>query len=593
MRPEDTRGQATDPSGKASVNDASTESVPETTPSPETSFEDASAEMSEDERSTQLLTESSQNRPSVARSTLTMSLATLLSRLTGFFRTWAIAFALGNTLLTSAYQIANNVPNMIFELVAGGVLSTAFLPMLMSMRKISDENSRRYANNLLSICLVLLGVVSLLASIFAPQVIATQTFVSGGQEARQMATFFFRFFAFQIIFYGASAIVSGILNSRRRFLWPALGPVFNNVIVIITMFTYVPLSATNPKAAMALLAIGTTVGVVGQCVIQIPALRKSGFHWHFAIDLHDPALVETIKLAIPAIIFTAVNLVCVSFRNAFALGVSGVGPSTLSYAWLWYQFPYGVLAVALSTAMFTEMSESASKGDMEQFRENVRLGLRGTFFLIIPMAVMLFTLAPLLVTLYHAGQFTADDIAMVSRVLRWWAICLPLYAAYLYLYFAFSAIKKLSVVAVTSVIVSCLQIALYATLTTGVGDFGGLGLIGIPIADLVFFTIMYFTLFILLRRRVGVFSKKRILIVTLKTTFASLVGGFIAELFVLFMGSTTSIGMALVEIIIAGTIGLTVTFFICHLMKLEEMDILRKLGRRISGKLKGRHAKQD
>lgn len=517
----------------------------------------------------------------VARSTATISAATLLSRITGFFRTWACAFALGNTLLTSAYQIANSVPNMLYELAAGGILSTAFLPIYLSQRKSSgQEGANRYASNLLNICLVFLGVIALLATIFAPQVIFTQTFVTGGEDA-EMATFFFRFFAIQIIFYGASAIVSGILNANKHFLWPALGPVFNNIIVIVTFFGFVPISQVNPGFAKVWLAVGTSLGVALQALIQIPALRRSGFKFVHGIRLHGYGLGETAKLAVPAIIFTAVNLICVSVRNAFSLGVSANGPSTLSYAWLWYQLPYGVLAVALSTAMFTEMSTSAAKHDLVAFKDNVRSGLRGTFFLIIPMAAMLLVLSSMLVTLYHAGRFTAEDIDMVAQVLRWWAICLPFYAGYMYLYFAFSARKDLMTVTKVNLCASVLQIALYALLTLGIGSWSGLGLIGIPIADLCFFSLMFVLLYVVLKKRIGNFTDGDLHGLVLKVLLASAAGGAVAFGINWLMGSTTGIFMALLHIFVAGGAGLVVAYGICAAFHIDEMRILKGIVKKL------------
>jgi putative peptidoglycan lipid II flippase len=518
-----------------------------------------------------------EGRSTVARSTAMISAATLLSRVTGFLRTWACAFALGNTLLTSAYQIANSVPNMLYELVAGGVLSTAFLPIYLSQRKEHGEDgANAYAANLLNLFVSGLFVIAALATIFAPQVIKTQTFVTGGEDA-EMATFFFRFFAIQIAFYGASAIVSGVLNANKRFLWPALGPVFNNLIVIVTFFGFVPLSHLNPGLAKVWLATGTSLGVAMQVIAQLPSLRKSGFRFRHGIKLRGYALGETARLAVPAIIFTAVNLVCVSVRNAFSLGVSEMGPSTLSYAWLWYQLPYGVLAVALSTAMFTEMSSSAAKGDLSAFRDNVRSGLRGTFFLIIPMATLLYVMSSMLVTLYHAGRFTADDIAMVAQVLRWWAVCLPFYAGYMYLYFAFSARKDLMTVTKVNTLISLLQMSLYALLTMGVGSWSGLGLIGIPIADICFFSLMFIVLYLILRRRIGSFTKGDLRGLLARVLVASAAGGGIAYGLNRLLGQTTSIAGAFMHILVAGGCGLMVVYGICAILKVEEMSIFTRL----------------
>lgn len=522
---------------------------------------------------------------SVARSTALMSACTLMSRLTGFLRTWACAVALGNTLLTSAYSVANNLPNMLYELVAGGILSTAFLPVLMTQIRSGKEEGDSYAANLLSLCTVALGVLALLATVFAPQVIATQTFKTDDPDVIGNTVFFFRFFAVQVIFYGAGAVVSGYLNAHRRFLMPALGPVFNNICVIVAFFSYYLLSSSDPDLAKVMLAVGTSLGVALQCIVQIPALRKVGFRWRFRINLHDHALGETAKLAIPAIAFTAMNLVCVSFKNSYALAVSSIGPSTLSYAWMWFQLPYGVLAVALSTAMFTEMSDSAAAGDMDRYRDNVRKGLRGTFFMIIPMAVALLVLAPQLITLYNAGKFTPEDVARVATVLRFWALCLPMYAGYLYLYFAFSAIKRLKVVTIVNVFVSLVQIAGYATLTIGIGSFPGFGIEGIPITDIVFFTAMYLILFILLRREVGAFSEGRILGTVVKAIAAAAVGGVVMWVIAMLMGEASSILHALIELIVAGGAGLVVVYLVARLLRVDEVQIVDRLLGRVFGKL--------
>lgn len=526
---------------------------------------------------------------SVARSTATMSMATLLSRGTGFLRTWAMAFALGNTVITSAYQVANDMPNMVFELVAGGLLSTAFLPIYLKQRQRGEKEANAFGSNLLNICFIALGVITLLATIFSSQVMYTQTFMTGGED-QELATFFFRFFAIQIIFYGAGGIISGILNAQRRFIWPALGPVFNNIVVIITMFGYVPLSSWDQQFALVWLAVGTSVGVLAQMGVQIPALIRSGFHWSPRINLHDPALREAVHLAVPAIIFTVTNLICVSVMNAFALGVSDNGPSSLYYARLWYQLPYGVLAVALSTAMFTEMSESVARENMVAFRDNVKTGLRGTFFLIIPMATLLVIMAPLLITLYHAGQFTADDIATVARILVFWGICLPFYSAYLYLYFAFSAIRKLKVVTVVNTVASVVQVFLYAFLTTYVPFEGGsgLGLIGIPIADIIFYAIMFVVLFALLHREVGTFGGGEVVFTAFKVLAASAVGGVLGYLLYSVLPSTSGILMALLEIVVIAVVTLAVIYALCALMRIPEMRLLSSMRDKLVRRLRPR-----
>ncbi len=539
----------------------------------------------------ELAEDSEEDTRSVAKSTATMSVATLLSRVTGFFRTWACAFALGNTVLSSAYQVANNMPNMLYELVAGGILTTAFLPVyLMELENNGRKAAGRFAGNLMSIGAVVLGAVALAATVFAPQVIATQTFMSTSQEDVDLAIFFFRFFAIQVLFYGMGAIISGILNGHKSFLWPALGPVFNNVVVIVTMFAYVFAAPIDATVAKAILAIGTSLGVLVMMCVQIPALLKLKIPIKLHINLHDPTLVRTLKIALPATVFVVVNLVVVSVRNSFSLGVASNGPSTLSYAWLWYQFPYGVIAVALSTAMLTEMSSAAAVKDWPLFRRNVKSGLSGTMFLIMPLAVLMIVLAYELVNLYHAGQFTADDVAEVTVILQVWALSLPFYAGYMYMYRSFSAMQDLGMVTWIDAIGRIGQASLYALLTT-MGGSDGLGLAGIPVADFVFYFSMFFVLCFVMRKKVGAYGLGQVFSTVAKTAVGSVAAGLAAWLlhsYVLPWASIggSSIATSIFKIVVAGIAGLAVFCLACKLMRMKEAALIGAVVGKVTGKFK-------
>jgi len=170
----------------------------------------------------------------------------------------------------------------------------------------------------------------------------------------------------------------------------------------------------------------------------------------------------------------------------------------------------------------------------------------------------------------------------------WWGICLPFYSGYLYLYFAFSAIKRLKVVTVVNAFASLLQIALYAFLTryvpTPTGP--GIGLAGIPVTDSIFFCIMFFVLFGLLHREVGTFGGRHVLIVIAKVAAASAVGGGVGYLLYRLLPPTISIGFALLEICLITAVTLGLVYTLCGLMRIPEMDLLRGIGRRLSGRLR-------
>ena len=533
--------------------------------------------------------EKEEKQKSVARSTAMMSGLTLVSRVTGFIRTWAMAFALGNTVLAASFSLANNLPNMIYELVAGGVLSTAFLPIYLQQRNMrSRGEGNRYASNLLSLALVFLGVIALLASVFSPQVMLTQSlFSSSSSETVENAVWLFRFFAFQIVFYGMSAIFGGLLNAEREYFWPAISSVFMNAIIIATFFAYPFVNAASPDAALLLLAIGTTASIAVMACVQIPALVRCGFRFRFHINLHDEGLHETLKLALPAILCTAINLVSLSFMNSCALHVASNGPASVSYAWMWYQFPYGVLGVALSTALFTEMSDCMSHGDVYGFKRHLSMGLRTTCLLIIPMAAMVFVCADELIGLYTAGKFTASDIQPIADLLRGWAFALPLYASYMFLYRAYSSLKNLKTVAICNLALTVVQVLLYM-LFTGVIEvpgFPSLGLVGIACGDIVFYALMLITLLAVLYARRGGFGLPQLGVAVVKVLIASIVGAVAAELVSWGVGSVIDISNILgsfISLVITGAVGLAVIFALCRLLRVDEVTrLVSKLAARI------------
>lgn len=516
---------------------------------------------------------------SVVKSTASMTIATLISRVTGLLRTWAMAFALGNTLLTSAYQVANNLPNVIYDLVAGGLLAAAFLPVLvLEQERHGKVGFSRYGSNILNICLLVLGVLSLLCMVFASPIVFTQTFtVDQSGEVATLATRLFRIFAIQLLFYGLGGVITGILNSQRSYFLTSIAPALNNICVIVGFFAYIPLSTTNPDLALVVLAVLTTLGVAVQFVIQIPALAKTGFKWQRVLDFRDPALRETLGIAIPTLIFIVGNLIAFSCRNAFSLNSGETGPSMLSYAWMWFQLPYGVVAVSLSRAMFTEQSTAVAKQDWESLRRYVARGLRGTLLLIIPLAGLMFVLAEPIIGVFRAGAFTAEDVTSVATVLRLWVVGLPFYAVYMYMYNTFASIHKFMPFALLNCALVLVQIVLYALLSAP----GALGIAGIPVADVIYYVLGALLSVILLIRTVGSVDTLNIVVLALKALAATLVAMiFMYVLQLVLPLQATSMVQALLVIIICGIVGLVIAFRICMLLRIEEMNLLKSLVRR-------------
>lgn len=519
---------------------------------------------------------------SVVKSTAFMTIATFASRFTGLIRTWAMAFALGNTLFTSAYQVANNLPNVIYELVAGGLLSAAFLPvLLLELERHGKKGFNRYASNIMNICLVALGILSLISIAFAKPIIYTQTFtIDQSAEVSTYAVRFFRIFALQIVFYGLGGVITGILNSRRSYFLTSIAPAINNVFVIASFFAYTPLSKISPDLALTVVAIGTTLGVAAQFLIQIPALGKTGYQWEPTINLKDPSIMETVKIAVPTLIFIVGNLIAFSCRNAFSLVGGETGPATLNYAWIWFQLPYGVVAVSLSRAMFTEMSDAVAKDDWNSLRSYVNRGIRGTLFLIIPLAGMMLVLATPIIQIFQAGAFNQDDVYSVSAILKIWVVGLPLYSILMYLYNTFASIRKFVPFAILNCALVALQVGMYWLLCRP----SLLMLSGVPASDGIYYLAGAVAGLLLLRHYIGSVGARSILWLGLRSVFATAFGMLVVAGFLKLVSLSPSIATAVLQIAIGGSIGLVVTFGICKLMRIEEMRLVDKILNKIKSR---------
>lgn len=379
----------------------------------------------------------------IGRSAGLMTVLTIVSRVTGFIRTWAMAAAIGMSLLSSSYQVANNLPNMLYELVMGGMLVTAFLPVYMGVRREQGRDaSNEYVGNLLGILLLLLGGISVLGTVFAPGFIWTQSFLSGDGGSMNTAAFMFRFFAIQILFYGLGSVFSGVLNAHRDYFWSTFAPVLNNVIVIASFMGFAPVSAQfGERAGIILIAAGTTFGVFVQMACQIPALGKHGVHPHIHIDFKDPALRQTVTLGIPTLLATVCMFVSTSITNAAALVVQPeTGPSVIAYARLWYTLPYALIAASLSTALYTELSHDAQEKDYDSVRTGISHGVAQMLFFLIPFALYLIVFARPLNMIYCAGKFDESGVALVSEFLVYLALSLPLYGVVVLMQKSFSAL---------------------------------------------------------------------------------------------------------------------------------------------------------
>ena len=397
----------------------------------------------------------------VSRSASMMSVLVIISRLTGFARTWAQSIAVGTTVLASCYAIANTLPDQLYELVGAGMLTTAFLPVYMSIKKkIGKEGANAYTSNLLSIVVIATLLTSILGIVFAGQVIYTQSFSANVEFDSELAIYFFRFFAIEIVLYSFSTIFSGVLNAERSYFWPMAAPIFNNFITTASFIAYALLAPVNPSLGLLILAFGNPLGVLVQVLVQIPSLKKNGIRLRLRINFRDPALRDTLKIGAPALIVVIANFITVSVQNSSQLSVSAAGGAISNYARLWYTLPYAILTVPLTTALFTELSDNWAKKNIAAFKRDLTQGVCQILLFTVPFMLYLIVFSVPLISIISSRQFEAEDIFLTAEFLSGLSLALPLYGVGMYLQKVCSAMRRMTLYAVAATLGSGVQVAL-------------------------------------------------------------------------------------------------------------------------------------
>ncbi|MBR3327289.1 MAG: murein biosynthesis integral membrane protein MurJ [Atopobiaceae bacterium] len=518
---------------------------------------------------------------SVGRSAALMSALVIVSRITGFFRTWGQAMALGVTVTSSCYTVANNLPNQLYELVMGGMLATAFLPVYLSVKeRLGREGSNKYASNLLSLVTILMGALALLGIVFAGQAIWTQSFGATSEFDFDLATYFFRFFAIEVVLYALSSIISGVLNAERDYLWSNAAPIFNNVVCTASFFIYAALVDSQPALAIFVLAIGNPLGVAIQVVMQLPSLRKHGIRLRPYVNLRDPALRETLSIGIPSLVVTISSFATVSVQTSSALSVTPAGSSIAYYTRLWYTLPYAILAIPITTAMFTELSDLVSKDDMGGFVRGVASGTSQVLFFLSPFMLYLVVFSVPLITLMAAGRFTPDEIALTASYLRVLALSLPLYGICTYLQKACSALRCMHLYAIANIVGGAVQIWLCLAFTQS------FGLNMVPLSSLAIFAIVDFITLAQLRRKLGRIGVGSMLVAALRSLALGAAGAAVGfGVYTALTHVVAPLGSSALQAVLylaaAGIPAVAVTFGLAIALKLPESSTIRSLVARV------------
>jgi putative peptidoglycan lipid II flippase len=465
------------------------------------------------------------------RNAAVMSVGTLLSRATGVIRVSVTLAAIGTlNPVSNAYFIANTTPNIVYELILGGILTSVFVPLLVDWAKRHGEDEGRIAGQrFLTFVLVVLSAVTIVAMIFAPWIMRLYLIgvTNPADHAAQLelGTFFLRWFLPQIVFYGIGAVAAGILTANRRFAAQMYAPVLNNIAVIATMAVFyamhgnghMTLAEVSPTERL-ILAAGTTLGVVAMTIALWPSLRAIGFRWRLRFDWRHETVRRLIHLARWVALYVVANQIAYFFIIVFSGRVNGGAYSIYSQAFIYFSLPHAIVAVSIFTALLPGLAGAWTDRNIASVRELFSQGLRDTEVAMIPAAAGYAVLAgPIVALLASYGQMDPTSVDLMAKTLAAFAVGLPFFSAFQLLTRTFYAVHDARTPAVTNIAAAVVNLIADVVLAFGFG----LGVVGLALGFSASYVAGSAILFLLLRKRLNGADGRRIASSVLRTAAAA------------------------------------------------------------------------
>jgi putative peptidoglycan lipid II flippase len=503
------------------------------------------------------------------RSSSVVALGTGLSRITGFLRVAVIAYAIGATALAEAYNLANNTPNLIYDLVLGGILSATLVPVIVEHMNRDDDAIDAVA----TVIFVVLLAATALAVACAPLIIAMFNLSSSQSQADSQASVavpLLILFLPQVLFYGLSSLGTAILNARRSFAVPAFAPVLNNVIVIM-VFLALPRVAggsapTLEKVAhdnllLLYLGLGTTLGIAAMTAVLWPAIRAAGISLRWRFQPKHPAVREIGRLSGWTLGYVISNLIAYTVIQTLANGIEGV--TEYAYAYIFFQLPYGLWTVSVMTAYTPEMAAAWARGELDELRDRFVAGFRLLPVVILPLTIGMVALAhPIVALVLEHGNFDLASGDLTARTLMAFAIGLPMFSTYLFAMRGFYALRDTR----TPFIINLGENV--ANVVVGLLLLDKFGVVGLASAFSIAYAIFGVIALVVLQRRIGRILEPRTLRALARQFLASAV-----MILVMTLGDHVFRVNALTQLLLVGTAGVAVYVLCLIALRSEETQL--------------------
>jgi putative peptidoglycan lipid II flippase len=508
----------------------------------------------------------------IAKAAGILSLGNVASRALGLVRETVKADIFGASPYVSAFEVAAIVPTMIYDLLIGGLLSAALVPVFSDYASTQKRRELwRIFSIVVSLAVVILSLIVLILELFAPQV---AWLLGSGFDVQLQAvtTRMIRIILPAVLFFGLSGMVTGLLYTLKRFTYPAFGAAIYNAGIITCALLLAD------KVNIYSLGLGILLGAMLQLAIQLPDLRDVRFA--FSLDLSHPALRRIAGLYLPIVLGLVISQIGIAIDRNLASRTGGESIAWMQYATRLIQLPIGLVSAAISLAILPTLSQygsseaqsSKSKAQSSNFQQTLALGLKLVLMAIIPATIGLFVLAaPVVGLLYQHGNFDAHDTAQTAMALRYYLLGLTFAAIDLPLVFAFYARKD----TLTPALVGVLGVVVY--LIVALSLIRPLGMIGLILANSTQLTVHALAMLVLIQRRLGGLGGHGIMLLAFKTLLASLVMGGATYLALSGLQTVLDASALMGKLVIvagAGGAGLATYLGMIALLRVEEVRLV-------------------
>lgn len=386
---------------------------------------------------------------SLLRSNVTVAAGTAVSRITGLARVAVLGIVLSQGPVTDAYDQANGTPNMIYELLLGGVLSATLVPLFT---RLHDDDDDEATSAVISVGIIVLAAITALAVLAAPLIFRMYSLLTSSSvnadQYRTAGTLLARIFLVQIFFYGLNAMGAALLNARRRFFAAAWAPALSNLAIIASLLLVPDIvhqrvpqldDVINNSRLQWTLGLGATLGIAVMAFALIPALVQAKVRFRFKAAFGHPAVKSLRSLSGWALGYVVANQIAIIVIRNLLRGGSG-NEDAYTKAFTWFVLPHGLLAVSVATTFLPELSRAIKRGERQTVLDRSSLGIRLIALVTLPAGVGLFVLRRAIVgASFQHGKFTAANALNTSRAVAGFALGLVGFSVYLFVLRVFYA----------------------------------------------------------------------------------------------------------------------------------------------------------